>query len=373
MRLCIDASNIRAGGGVTHLLELLRHGDPVAAGFDEVHLWAPRATLARIGDRTWLHKRWLPVLEAGYLRRALWQRMSLATLARADRCALLFAPGGSFSTSFRPVVTMSRNMLPFEAHEVRRYGFTAYRLKLELLRRVQSSSLRKADARIFLTQFAHDRITQAIGPFTGHTRIVPHGVDERFVLPPRPPRALSDCNEASPLRLLYVSTIDLYKHQAEIARAVATLHAAGLPLTLDLVGGAGAYPPALAPLQSTLRALDPQARFLRYHGAVPYEQLAVHYRAADIAVFASSCENMPNTLLEMMAASLPIACAARGPMPEVLGDAGLYFDPEDRPTPSTRCGAWLRMRRCEQRLRARQASGPASGRGDAVRSRRSRC
>ena len=29
-----------------------------------------------------------------------------------------------------------------------------------------------------------------------------------------------------------------------------------------------------------------------------------------------------------VAAGLPIACAERGPMPSVLGDAGLYFDPE---------------------------------------------
>ena len=43
---------------------------------------------------------------------------------------------------------------------------------------------------------------------------------------------------------------------------------------------------------------------------------------------ASSCENQPIILLETMAAGLPIASSSRGPMPEVLGDAGLYFDPE---------------------------------------------
>jgi glycosyltransferase involved in cell wall biosynthesis len=37
---------------------------------------------------------------------------------------------------------------------------------------------------------------------------------------------------------------------------------------------------------------------------------------------------MPNILLEAMAAGLPIASSDRGPMPEILGDAGLYFDPE---------------------------------------------
>jgi glycosyltransferase involved in cell wall biosynthesis len=29
-----------------------------------------------------------------------------------------------------------------------------------------------------------------------------------------------------------------------------------------------------------------------------------------------------------MAAGLPIACSNKGPMPEVLGDAGIYFNPD---------------------------------------------
>jgi glycosyltransferase involved in cell wall biosynthesis len=40
-------------------------------------------------------------------------------------------------------------------------------------------------------------------------------------------------------------------------------------------------------------------------------------------------ENMPNILLETMAAGLPVACSNLGPMPEVLKDAGLYFDPQN--------------------------------------------
>ena len=38
---------------------------------------------------------------------------------------------------------------------------------------------------------------------------------------------------------------------------------------------------------------------------------------------------MPNTLLEAMSIGLPIVSSNRGPMPEVLEDGGLYFDPED--------------------------------------------
>ena len=61
---------------------------------------------------------------------------------------------------------------------------------------------------------------------------------------------------------------------------------------------------------------------------MPFPKLHELLRAADLFVFASSCENMPNVLLEGMAAGLPIACSNRGPMPEVLGDTGVHFDPE---------------------------------------------
>ena len=65
-----------------------------------------------------------------------------------------------------------------------------------------------------------------------------------------------------------------------------------------------------------------------YHGKLPYGRIDEIYYKANLAVFASSCENMPNILLEKMAAGLPIACSDRSPMPEILGDDGVYFNPE---------------------------------------------
>jgi len=64
-------------------------------------------------------------------------------------------------------------------------------------------------------------------------------------------------------------------------------------------------------------------------GFVRHEDLPALLANADLFIFASSCENLPVTLLEAMAVGLPIACSNRGPMPEVLEDGGVYFDPED--------------------------------------------
>jgi glycosyltransferase involved in cell wall biosynthesis len=326
MILGIDASNISAGGGVTHLTELLRAANPAAFGFDRVMIWASQATLARLEERPWLTKITDPLLETHYLRRAWWQRNRLGELAKAQGCNLLFIPGGSFATDFRPVVTMSQNLLPFEWRELTRYGWSTVTLKLALLRSLQSRSFRRADGTIFLTRYAQDTVLKITGPLPCLTAIIPHGIDSRFLQPPRAQRPLAVCSDQQPFRLIYVSTITTYKHQWHVAEAVAKLRTQGLRVVLDLIGAA--YPPALRRLQHTLQDVDSSGRGIRYWGAAPHHELNTRYAAADLGVFASSCENMPNILLEGMASGLPMASSNRGPMPEILGDAGVYFDPE---------------------------------------------
>ncbi len=66
---------------------------------------------------------------------------------------------------------------------------------------------------------------------------------------------------------------------------------------------------------------------VHYHAGVPYNEIHKFYQNCDLFVFASTCENMPNILLEAMKSGIPILCSNYGPMPEILRDAGLYFDP----------------------------------------------
>ena len=100
----------------------------------------------------------------------------------------------------------------------------------------------------------------------------------------------------------------------------------GYPIVLNLVGPS--YPKALKRLERQIKKFDINKEFIKYHGPIPYDELRGFYERSHLGIFASSCENMPNILLETMAAGLPIACSNRGPMPEVLGNAGLYFNPE---------------------------------------------
>lgn len=327
MRLGIDASNLRAGGGVTHLVELLHAADPPAHGFSQVIVWSGQATLSMIEDRPWLVKRHQSLLDKSLPHRIFWQFFRLSMLAREARCNVLFVPGGSYAGNFQPIVTMSRNLLPFEWREVRRYGWSLITLKMMLLHWTQSRSFRKAHGLIFLTQYAQDVVMRIIKPISGETIVVPHGINDRFFCPPREQLPISRYSVDRPFQILYVSIIDMYKHQWFVAEAVKWLRQSGLPVRMDLVGPA--YPPALKRLRKTLDRIDPAGEFVRYPGAVPHHELHARYADADLCLFASSCENMPNILLEGMASGLPIASSNRGPMPEVLGNVGVFLDPEN--------------------------------------------
>ena len=320
----VDASNLRAGGGITHLTNLVAVAEPRDFGIERVILWANRNTLAHLPDAVWLEKVHEPLLDRALPFRLYWQWFRLPRLVDGH-CQILFSPGGNAPPSSAPLVTMSRNMLPFEYRELFRYGVSWMTVRLLLLRLGQSRTFRRAEGLIFLTGYAHDAVRRVAG-VPDRVAIIPHGVEERFRCPPREQHALDAYCVERPFRLLYVSIVDVYKHQWHVAEAVRRLRDAGLPVVIDFVGPG--YGSALGRLKRTLRRLDPGGAVLRHRGAVPFAELHRLREEADLFVFASSCENMPNILLEAMAAGYPIVCARRGPMPEMLGEGGLYFDPE---------------------------------------------
>jgi glycosyltransferase involved in cell wall biosynthesis len=324
--LGIDAANISTGGGKTHLIELLNSIEKEVILFDRIVIWGGSRLLDSLKDEPWLIKRNPGALDRGLLRRTLWQVFELSKAARDEGVSILFIPGGSYAGSFLPVVTMSQNLLPFDAAELRRYGWSLFTLKLLLLRYVQLRSFKKSNGVIFLTQYAHDTVTKLTNKLNGVNHIIPHGVDERFKCIPRPQYGIEKYSSNNAYCLLYVSTVDLYKHQWNVVEAVAKLRSMGYPIALNLVGSA--YPPALQILKARAANFEGHEDWLKYYGQIPFNDLHKLYVAADLGVFASSCENMPNILLEMMASGLPIASSDRGPMPEILVDAGVYFDPE---------------------------------------------
>ncbi|MCX5733480.1 MAG: glycosyltransferase family 1 protein [candidate division NC10 bacterium] len=284
----IDASNMRGGGGITHLSQLLGAARPEEHGIRRTVVWGGRTLLDQLPRRPWLDPIHQPWLDGGYISRMRWQAAQLSKLAQG-RCDLLLIPGGSYMGGYHPFVSMVQSAFPFDARERRRYGLTWMRCRLTYLRWVQARTVRHAEGVIYPSEHCRALVAEQVGRLRGRSAIVPHGVEARFVLRPRPQRSVREYSLEQPYRLLYVSIIDQYKHQWKVA----------------------------------------DGTYLCYRGPIPFSEMHTAYHAADGFVFASTCESFALPVLEAMAAGLPIACSNQPPMSEMLGNDAEYFSPED--------------------------------------------
>lgn len=327
LHIGIDASNIRQGGGLTHLRQLLESAVNLLSKKNiRLSVWASRRVLDHLPEHPMISKHSPTVMEGSLPARVWWQLFRLRGELKASQCDLLFSPGGiiPFSPPV-PAVTMCQNMLPFEPHEANKFGrWSLMRHKFRLLNWLQGASFRRANGVIFLSRFAMETISKAIPLSNVKKKVIPHGIEPRFLSMDGKcfRKTLSD----GPLRLLYVSIVMPYKHQIEVAKAVILLREQGVPATIDFVGAApGAYGRNFIDF---LHHVDPGGTCLNWLGEVSFDKIHNIYDQTDLFVFASGCENMPNILIEAMASGLPVVAADRGSLREFLGPGDNYFNPE---------------------------------------------
>ena len=324
MKIGIDASRNRSGGSKAHLIGILTECRPEKYGINEIHVWSFRSLLDQLPNHSWLIKHNPKALEQPLIKQLRWQATKLSGEAKAAGCDILFTTDASTLCRFKPMVVLSQDMLSYEPGVMGHFGYGIARLRLLAILVLQNLAFRRAEGVIFLTRYAANVIQQSCGSLPS-IAFIPHGVGAEFKQAEQI-HAWPKMDE-HPIRCIYVSNAEMYKHQWVVVRAIAALRKRGYDLMLTLVGGGKGRAQNL--LQEEIAALDPDGMFVEQLDFLPQTALPVHLANANLFIFASSCENMPVTLLEAMAVGLPIASSNRGPMPEVLADGGVYFDPED--------------------------------------------
>lgn len=324
----IDATNIRAGGGVTHLVELLNAFKELEVSNVNIVLFANNSVLQLIHDSPNLTKVSHYFINKGLFFRTVWQKFYLDKQLETRGCRLLFVPGGSYGGSFHTVISLSQNLLPFEIHELFRFGISLLTFKLLMLRFTQSITFKKSNGVIFLTKYAKSTVENVVGKLD-NTTVIPHGINERFFSEPKVQKPIEYYSKDNPFNIIYVSTVDHYKHQWNVIEAVMDLYESGYPIKLTLIGSA--RPSALRKMNSILRKYKSSDLAIHYLGAISFNDLHDYYSKSDLGLFASSCENLPNIILEKMASGLPIVSSNKGPMPSVLGNEfpEVFFNPEN--------------------------------------------
>ena len=319
----IDASRNRSGGAINYLIGIFSSANPLFYCIKEVHLWASESLLARIDDYEWLVKHSPKELQLSLGKQIWWQATKLRKEANLVGCDIMFTTDATTLCRFKPMVVLSQDMLSYEPGAMKKYGLTKQRIRLWIILLIQNHVFRTSDGVIFLTEYAAKVIQKSTGTLS-RVKCIPHGVDSEFKLIKLD--HFWPQNRTDEIRCVYISNTEMYKHQWVVVEAFSILRKLGYNVTLQLIGGGKGKAQKL--LEASIKKYDPNALFVQLVSFVPHSQIPEYLSKSNIFVFASSCENMPITLIEGMSSGLPIACSDRGPMPEVLQDGGIYFDPE---------------------------------------------
>jgi glycosyltransferase involved in cell wall biosynthesis len=149
--------------------------------------------------------------------------------------------------------------------------------------------------------------------------VIPHGVDLGVFHPGVEP---ADAGLPAPV-VMVAGAVDEHKQAARALDAVARLAAAGRPASLLVLGDG----PLAADLDRRAAERLPAGRYRRL--TVPRAEMPRWYAAADVFTLPSRSESFGLGYLEAMACGRPCVALGDAVRREVIGDAGLYADPED--------------------------------------------
>ena len=181
----------------------------------------------------------------------------------------------------------------------------------------------KADALIAVSAFTAAEVRSLSRRPPKRLYVAPQGVSPRFRPGLVAQRALireQYLAEGGTL-LLHVGHSQTRKNLPTLLRCLALLTQQGMLVTLLQVGG------RLSAAQIALIEQLGLKQAVRLLGPVSDDDLVAYYNAADAFVFPSLYEGFGLPVLEAMACATPVVAANAASLPEVVGDAGVLFDP----------------------------------------------
>jgi glycosyltransferase involved in cell wall biosynthesis len=312
---------------------------------DWVQSWGPRIEVVAFPD--WTNH---PVASI------FWHLTRLPAELKRQRCDLVFMPAANRRLAWGYGVPSLGTVHDFsQLHVPAKYDAA----RMFYIMRVLPAMMRRLDRAIAVSESTRRDLESFARVPPGRIRVIYNGADLSRFDPGGRDRARaeieSELGVAGPF-LLYVARLEHPgKNHVRLLEAFARLKRDGLPHRLLLPGGRWSGAEAIDAKVAELGLADSVV----FPGFVKAGLLPSLYRAADCFVFPSLFEGFGIPVLEAMACGTPVCAADRSSIPEVVGDAGLLFDPED---PAAIAGTLARMlgdeplrRRCVEAGLARAA------------------
>jgi glycosyltransferase involved in cell wall biosynthesis len=211
---------------------------------------------------------------------------------------------------------------------------------------------RKAERIITDSNFSRAQIIERLGVPPSKVCAIPCGVSGEF-WPMDQKLAFREVSAALGIRepyLLYVGSLKRHKNISTLLKAYAQLRQMrDIPQRLLVVGYDAQGKRELAAECAHLGISD-RVDFVPY---VRQELLPKVYAAADALVMPSRLEGFGLPVLEAMACGAPVICSRAASLPEVGGQAVVYFDPQSPEDLASAVERVLSSKDLRERLRAR--------------------
>ena len=324
--IAIDATSIVNTGGFTHLYHLIKALDEKFSPEDinRIIIFSSKNVLDRLPENKLVIKLSHSFLNKGKLFRLFFQLFILDFYLKKNKIDVLLSTAGDYVGNFRPFIGISQNMLLYEKEFWNRIKNPKEKLKLWINYFRQKKCFKEASGIIFISKYAKNYVTNEFRISNTPNKVIHHGISDLFINQ-KPKNLKQKQNSGKTLKFIYVSTVHVYKNQCNVIDAFWKLRKNGIQISLTLIGPI-IHPPSGKKLYSKIKEKDPNGEFVKYITEVKHEKLPIHYSNHDAVIYASTCENMPNILIESMASGLPIACSDKQPMPEFLKEGGYYFN-----------------------------------------------
>ena len=321
MRVGIDIRDLRIAqtGAKTYLSELSKAWEAL-----------PNANIVLLDTHQKVYKGSNKLLKAvEHLRFFWWKQFQLPRLAVKNNCTHLFCT--DFFLPFfkkwngRQLKTVAVLHDAFFWESPEHYNT----IWLQLFHLIGVPAAKKANLLIVPTAFAKSRILH-FENFYAHQLLVVHEAAKTLPLLSNPVTQLA--NVAPSLvglpYFLHVGVLEKRKNITTLLEAFALVHKNNPSFKLVLVGNTPVKDKLNdAPsIDATINRLQIKEAIVRL-GYLDAENLASIYQSAFGYVFPSLNEGFGLPVLEAFNAGIPVICSNNSALPEVAGDAALYFDP----------------------------------------------
>jgi glycosyltransferase involved in cell wall biosynthesis len=197
----------------------------------------------------------------------------------------------------------------------------AYDIRFRMLYELMLPVLARRTALVMtVSRFSHGEVVRCFGADPARTHV--SGEGWQHALRVESDRSVLAAHGLQPQSYVFaVSSVAPHKNFAAIARAMRRLEQSGRPLSLVIAG---------ENTQGHFGNVDMSAlRSANFLGHVSDGQLRALYENAALFVFPSLYEGFGLPPLEAMALGCPVVASSAAAIPEVCGDAAVYFDPRD--------------------------------------------